>query len=126
MLSLFEAALLERHLRRCPSCRAFAASAMQQTQLLRGAALEQLPHPVAIPSRPARTRRRSAVGALGVCLTAAAAAIVFVAPSSRQTPAAAAASLAPALIVFAANPAPGSRTEVPRLSVDPASVHDHP
>jgi len=41
MLSTFEAALLDRHLRRCPSCRAFAASAACQTQLLRGAELEQ-------------------------------------------------------------------------------------
>jgi predicted anti-sigma-YlaC factor YlaD len=49
VLSLFESALLERHLRKCADCSDFSAVAAAQTQLLRSAELEQPLRPVAIP-----------------------------------------------------------------------------
>ena len=58
MLSAFESALLDRHLRGCPSCRSFAIDAEEQTRLLRSALLEQPtrsgPGPLRVGSRRLR------------------------------------------------------------------------
>ena len=48
MLSTFESALLDRHLRGCPDCSSFAIDAQEQTRLLRGALLEQPTRPVVV------------------------------------------------------------------------------
>ena len=54
MLSAFESALLDRHLRGCAACRSFAVNADEQTRLLRNAVLEQPGRSVTIPAEPAR------------------------------------------------------------------------
>ena len=53
MLSTFESALLDRHLRGCPDCSSFAVDAQEQTRLLRSALLEQPTRPVLV--RPSRS-----------------------------------------------------------------------
>jgi anti-sigma factor RsiW len=78
-LSLFESALLDRHLRGCAECRAFAADVVEQTQLLRAAPLE-LPEravELELPVRPQQRVRAAAVTLAGV-LAAAAATVVLV------------------------------------------------
>lgn len=103
-----------------------------QTQLLRGALLERPLHPIALPSRPRRAVRRNTAGALGACLAAAAAALLVLTPATQpvssalQGTARQSATVAPALVVFAANPTPASNIEVPRLKVEPATVLDGP
>ena len=74
---MFEGALLDRHLRGCPSCRSFAQGLKAQTSLLRGALLEQLESPVDVPEGRHRSVRAAAVTVLGA-LAAAAAAITLV------------------------------------------------
>lgn len=129
-LSTFEAALLERHLRRCPSCRAFAARATMQTQLLRGAALEQPSRPIAIPAPARRTLRKPAAGAvLASVVAAAAAALATLGLPSLHGVGHAEASAKipqPTLVVYPAKPDPTSQLEVPRLRVVPASIADGP
>jgi anti-sigma factor RsiW len=128
-LSTFETALLDRHLRRCPACRAFAAAATIQTQLLRSAPLEEPLRGVTLPERSSRPVRRGAAGALGALVAAAAAAAVLFSPSSptpSATSAAARASNAPQLFVFAARPNPTANVDVPRLRYEPASIADGP
>jgi hypothetical protein len=101
-----------------------------QTQLLRDAVLEQPLHPIALPTRPRRAVPRSAAGALGACLAAAAAALLVLTPATQQQSTGALTGQTekpdPALVVFAANPTPASKIEVPRLKVEPASVLDGP
>lgn len=129
MLSTFESALLERHLRRCAACRAFAASAAAQTQLLRGAALEPLPQPVAVPvGRPSRAARGGSVAGVLVAVAAAAvAAVSLLTTGPRQAqPVAARGAQAVALVVFAAKPTPTGGVEVPRVRVEPVSFLDGP
>ena len=130
MLSTFEAALLDRHLRRCPSCRAFAASVACQTQLLRGAALEQPLRSVTIPARPMRPIRRGLTGAISACVVAAAAALVLFTPVARHHSTGTAAKVvrtgAPVLVSFGASPTPASKVDVPRLVLRPASIADGP
>lgn len=132
MLSTFEAALLDRHLRRCGDCRAFAAGAASQTTLLRAAALEQPARRVELPARPAGTFRRGALGALGAVAAAAAAALVVLGPSSNDRPGRAPAGASAAgrgrtvLVVYPAKLAPSTSVEVPRLRVRPASIADGP
>lgn len=129
-LSTFEAALLERHLRRCPSCRAFAARATMQTQLLRGAALEQPSRPVVVPARPGHAAGRKAMPALASALVAAAAAAALVlVPAPGGSGSGATASPVPsnlALFVVTAKPDPTANVEVPRLRVVPATIADGP
>lgn len=129
MLSTFEAALLDRHLRRCAECSAFAASAAGQTQLLRAAALEQPSHRVVIPASPARAIRRGVVGALSAGVAAAAAALIVVAPGTQPSGLQASQAVSPAssrLAMVSASPMPSSLVDVPRLEVEPASLVDGP
>jgi predicted anti-sigma-YlaC factor YlaD len=70
-LSDFEQALLESHLERCPSCRAFADDLVCVTDRLRTATLEQPSITVALP-------RRRFAGLRDLQVSAAAAAIVSV------------------------------------------------
>jgi len=129
MLSSMEDALLERHLRGCESCNAFARNADAQTRLLRGAALEDLQRAVPIPRNRMRAFRRGTVGVLAGAAAAMIAALVLAGPVSH-TPWAgstSSASSAPMIVVVAANPSPAnSRVEVPHLVVRPASVVDGP
>ena len=130
MLSLFESALLDRHLRRCADCRAFAAGAAAQTQLLRAAELEQPLRPVALPAGRRRPARRVAAGALTAVASVAAAAAVTLSPNGNSgQPSSASASVetgAPVMVVVAANPSLGVHETVPRLTMQPASVADGP
>jgi predicted anti-sigma-YlaC factor YlaD len=130
VLSLFESALLDRHLRRCADCRDFAAGAAALTQLLRAAELEQPLRPVAIPAGR-RHVRRVAAGALTAVASVAAAAVVTLSPSGHSTKGSVSASSqvetgAPVLVVVAAHPTPDARETVPRLTMQPASVADGP
>jgi hypothetical protein len=129
MLSMFEAALLDRHLRRCAGCRAFAAGADAQTQLLRGAELEQPSLSVVVPVRR-RAVRRVAAGTLTAAAAVAAAVVMSLTPSGQQPQPSAAkgtpATGAPVLVVVAAQPSPGAKETVPRLELQPASVADGP
>jgi predicted anti-sigma-YlaC factor YlaD len=130
-LSTFEAALLDRHLRRCPACSAFAAGVATQTQLLRAAALEQPRRRFELPARPARTARRSLVGAFGAVAAAAVAAVVLLSPSSNNATkdssrGGAAANAGTQLVVFTAQPSLTANFDVPRLRVEPASFADGP
>jgi hypothetical protein len=131
MLSTFESALLARHLRGCADCRAFAAGSTAQTQLLRGAELEQPLLQVALPSRR-RPVRRIAAGALSTAAAVAAAVSFTFVPSGNQpqTSAADAGSAvqtgAPVLVVVAAQPSLGTDETVPRLKMEAASVADGP
>jgi len=131
MLSVFESALLDRHLRGCASCKAFAVSVEAQAALLRAAPLAELERRVVIPASPARRIGRTAVGVLSASLAAAAAAAVFIfsgAGSTTNGPSTlTAARGAPVMVTFAASPSPASATvEVPRLRVQPASIADGP
>jgi predicted anti-sigma-YlaC factor YlaD len=131
VLSLFESALLDRHLRRCADCRAFAAGAAAQTQLLRTAVLEQPLRPIALPAGRRRPVRRVAAGALTAVASVAAAAAVTLSPGGpKQGSAVSAASHvevgAPVLVVVAAHPSLGVHETVPRLKMRPASVADGP
>ncbi|HEY6962839.1 MAG TPA: zf-HC2 domain-containing protein [Gaiellaceae bacterium] len=131
MLSSFEAALLERHLRRCAPCRAFAASAEMQTQLLRGAELEQPLHPVVVPSRRRPAARRGVAGSLAAVAAAGVAALVALSPTGPAGQAGgrgatAARGAAPELAVFSAQPTPSTRVDVPRIRAVPANFADGP
>jgi predicted anti-sigma-YlaC factor YlaD len=130
-VSLFESALLDRHLRRCADCRDFAAAAAALTQLLRTAELEQPLQPVAVPAGRRRPVRRVAMGALTAAASVAAAAAVTLSPGGSTSKETASASSqvetgAPVLVVVAAHPTPGVRETVPRLTMQPASVADGP
>jgi hypothetical protein len=131
MLSVFEAALLDRHLRRCAACRAFAASAAFQTQLLRGAVLEQPLRPVFVPAGRRRTVRRAAVGALTTAAAMAAAVVFAVTPGTEHAKTSALPTShveegAPVLVVVASSANLRSTETVPRLKMRPASVADGP
>lgn len=131
VLSLFESALLDRHLRRCADCREFAAGAAAQTQLLRAAELEQPLRPIAIPAGRRRPVRRVAAGALTAAASIAAAAAVTLSPGGHSDKGLPSASSqvetgAPVMVVVAAHPTPGTRETVPRLTMQPASVADGP
>jgi hypothetical protein len=130
MLSSFEAALLDRHLRGCASCHSFAVAAAQQTALLRAAELEVPARRVVVPA-VARVHRRRAVAAmaLSACVASLAAALMFVPGGQRTTGASrtTAARGGPMLVSYAATPSLSTPSiEVPRLSVKPASYADGP
>jgi anti-sigma factor RsiW len=77
VLSVFETALMRRHLERCPECAVFAAEVRAVTELLRAQELVAVPTPVELPGR--RVARpgivaRTAVVAAGVAAVAALAA----------------------------------------------------
>ena len=130
MLSTFEGALLDRHLRGCASCSAFAADATAQTSMLRAAPLEQPARRVLIETAPTRTIPARAAGALSACLVAAAAAAALVWPGGQtgvdRTSVRAPRTGAPVLVVVPAEPSMSSKTVVPRLKMRPASIADGP
>src|SRR3954468_15883327 len=132
MLSTFEGALLDRHLRRCADCRSFAAAATSQTRLLRDAPLEQPLRPVELPVRTASPFRRGSVGALSAVVAAAAAALVVLSPATdKQGGAQLGATAARAtgrtvLVVYPAKLQANTRVDMPRLRVQPASIADGP
>ncbi len=130
MLSAFESALLDRHLRGCPDCSSFATDAEEQTRLLRSALLEPPTRSVVIPSESVRGGPRRAAGVLSACLVAAAAAAVLVWPGARTSGsghAFAGRVGAPVLVTYSADPSTASsHIEVPRLKLQPASIADGP
>jgi predicted anti-sigma-YlaC factor YlaD len=132
MLSTFESALLDRHLRGCPDCSSFAVDAQEQTRLLRSALLEQPTRPVLVPSESERGGPRRVAGVLSACLVAAAAAAVLVWPGARigssgQTEGFSGRVGAPVLVTYTADPSTAnSSIEVPRLKLQPASIADGP
>jgi predicted anti-sigma-YlaC factor YlaD len=131
-LSLFESALLDRHLRRCADCRDFAAGAAAQTQLLRSAELEQPLRPVVIPAGRRRQARRVATGALTAAASVAAAAAVTLSPGGGKTNGSELSAApkiqtgAPVMVVVAAKQSLGANETVPRITMQPASVADGP
>jgi predicted anti-sigma-YlaC factor YlaD len=128
MLSAFESALLDRHLRGCAACRSFEVDAGAQTNLLRAAPLEQPARTIELPAAPSRSLPRSAAGLLSACLVAAAAAAVLVWPGARSNTAQFGATRAgtPVMVVFPAEPSTNANVEVPRLRMQPASIADGP
>ena len=130
MLSSFEVALLDRHLRGCPSCRAFSAGATEQTRLLRSATLERPSQSVVIPARPNYLRRGAAVVVSAASVAAAAALIVVNSGAqrggNREATRIAAGPVAPVLVAYAGQPTPDPTIEVPRLRLEPASIADGP
>ncbi len=131
MLSAFESALLDRHLRGCPSCRSFAVDADEQTRLLRSALLVQPTRPVRVSTEPARGVPRRAAGVLSACLVVAAAAAVFVWPGAHTGNSGRVLGFsgrvgAPVLIVSPAQLSANTSVEVPRLCMRPASIADGP
>jgi anti-sigma factor RsiW len=80
MLSTFESRLLDRHLRSCASCRAFAADVVAETGLLRIAPLERLEQPVELTLPARRQPVRAAAVTLAGALAAVAAAFALVGP----------------------------------------------
>lgn len=131
VLSLFETALLDRHLRRCADCRDFAAAAAGLTQLLRAAELEQPLQQVAVAGGSRRPLRRVAMGALTAAASIAAAAAVTLSPNGHSGKATASAASppetdAPVMVVVPASLSLGVHETVPRLVMLPASVADGP
>jgi hypothetical protein len=84
MLSRFERALLDRHLRSCTSCRSFAVDVRRQTARLRAAPLLAAPGLAEVVPPRVRTGRRRAVGFVGALAIAAAAALVTLTPSAQR------------------------------------------
>lgn len=126
MLSRFERALLERHLRSCVGCRGFSAEVREQTARLRAAPL--LPAPALVDLVPAspRARRRRAAGFAGAALAAAAAALVTLTPAVQRHETTGAAAITPntsLLAVVAEAPSVTVPFDVGRLRlVSPASA----
>ncbi len=130
MLSTFEGALLDRHLKRCAACRAFAEGAAAQTQLLRGAELEEPARRVIVPGRRRSAVRRGLAGSLTAAGAAALAAVAILTPTGTATRdgvrPTAARGIAANLAVVSARPTPSALVDVPRLEVEPASLVDGP
>ncbi|HVU76549.1 MAG TPA: zf-HC2 domain-containing protein [Gaiellaceae bacterium] len=84
MLSRFERALLERHLRSCTSCRSFALDVRRQTARLRAAPLVAAPGLAEVVPPRVRTGRRRAVGFVGAVAIAATAALITLTPSAQR------------------------------------------
>jgi predicted anti-sigma-YlaC factor YlaD len=125
MLSRFERALLERHLRSCASCRRFSADVRDQTARLRGAPLLPAPTMAAIVPPSPRARRRRAAGFAGAVLAAAAAALVTLTPNVQrhETTAAETTPNTSLLAVVAEAPSVTAPFDVGRLRlVSPASA----
>jgi hypothetical protein len=128
MLSFFESALLDRHLRRCPDCQSFAAAMTAHTQLLRSAELEEPGRRIEFSGRRRTSRRRSTAGAALVALAAAAAAVFAVSPGARHTgrPESVSSVNRPVFVVVPGKPRLNSKIDLPRLTVQPASIADGP
>jgi anti-sigma factor RsiW len=76
-LSQLERAMIASHVRRCPSCAAFRASATSFTQALRAAPLEALARPIEVPSLRRRALAEVRSGAVRVAAAAAGIAVVL-------------------------------------------------
>jgi predicted anti-sigma-YlaC factor YlaD len=134
MLSRFEVALLDRHLRRCEPCRTFAAVTAAQTELLRNAPLERPETTAAVffldAAGARHRRRRHLLGAVGAVAAAASAAAFVLTPAgggpgaATQQSAAGSGSGAPLLAVFAEQPTAAATFDVPRLRVVSPSSAD--
>jgi predicted anti-sigma-YlaC factor YlaD len=125
MLSRFERALLERHLRSCASCCAFAADVRAQTAQLRAAPLEAAPALGDFAPPRVRTLRRRAAGLVGaVAVTAVAALVSFTPPGDQREVGVAHTFPNSALLaVVAEAPTANATFEVGRLRlVSPASA----
>ena len=131
-LSTFEAVLLERHLRRCPDCSAFAGAVTAQTSLLRAAELEEPSGHVVLPASRKRPLRRAAGSVLTVAAAVAAAAVFPVTPNGQHPESSATRATPQAsteqrvLVTVAAHPTPGMNEAVPRLELQPATFADGP
>jgi predicted anti-sigma-YlaC factor YlaD len=75
-LSELESALLDAHVGRCASCRAFAADVEAVSRALRAARLAR-PAPLAVPHAPRRARRLLSVAAASAAVLAAGAVAAF-------------------------------------------------
>src|SRR5579885_1197309 len=123
MLSTFEAALLARHLDRCPDCRAFSVAVTAETELLRTAALEHPSQPDVVEPAVRRRIRRRAAGVAGAVAVAATAALMTLTPTGTHREASTPGVRTPLLEVVAAKPSAEATFEVPRLRVvSPASA----
>jgi predicted anti-sigma-YlaC factor YlaD len=129
MLSMFESALLDRHLRRCAGCRAFADATQEQTELLRQARLETPARTIVVPERRTSRRRRAAIGTALVAAVSSAAAAFTLAPDLHHATRGTRVGVRdqnPVMVVVPASPTPNSKVEIPRLKVEPASIADGP
>lgn len=128
MLSRFERALLERHLRSCASCNAFAADVREQTAQLRAAPLEAPPVLADIAPPRVRTVRRRAAGFASAVAVAGLAALVSFTPAGEQQKTAVAhgSPNSALLAVVPAQPTASLTIEVPRLRLVSAASADGP
>ena len=128
MLSRFERALLDRHLRSCASCRTFAADVRQQTAQLRAAPLEAPPQLARIAPAHARNLRSRTTGLAGAVAVAALAALFSLAPAGDQqeTIAMRTPPNSALLAVVPASPTANSTFQVGRLRLVPATIADGP
>ncbi|MGH3001756.1 MAG: zf-HC2 domain-containing protein [Gaiellaceae bacterium] len=128
MLSRFERALLERHLRSCASCRAFAVDVRAQTAQLRAAPLEAPPVLADIPPARVRTAGRRAAGFAGAVAVSVVAALISFAPVGDQRTAAMAQTPpnSALLAVVPAAPTANATFEVGRLRLVSAASADGP
>lgn len=127
MLSRFERALLERHLRSCASCNAFAADVREQTAQLRAAPLEAPPVLADIPAPRVRTVRRRAAGLASAVAVASLAALVSLTPAGEQQKTAATHTPNSALLaVVPAAPTANESFQIGRLRLVSAASADGP
>jgi hypothetical protein len=131
MLSSFESALLDRHLRKCASCRTFAEATTLQTELLRGVELEPPPRPIELPERTSHRLRAFTSAGAALALAGAVAVAAFSLGSRGGNPSASRhhAEKPPAgkqFVVYSAQPGPDAALQVPRLRVEPVTYADGP
>lgn len=126
MLSTFERALLERHLRTCADCRAFSAEVTAQTAQLRAAPLVSAPEFAGIAGARARTFRRRATGLAGAVAVAFAAALISFTPAvGRRSAIESRVAPSPALLAAVPEqPTASASFELPRLKVISPSIAD--
>jgi predicted anti-sigma-YlaC factor YlaD len=128
MLSTFERALLERHLRRCASCQAFAADVRAHTKRLRAAPLVAPPPLAGVAPARARLLRRRATGLAGAVAVGLVAALVSLTPAGEHRNAVVAqpSSNEALLKVVPATPTANATFQIPRLRLVAASSADGP
>ena len=126
MLSTFERALLQRHLRKCASCQAFAIDVTAHTKQLRAAPLAPAPRFADVAPARSRLLRRRATGLAGAVAVGLVAALVSLTPAGdRQTNAAAVRTPNSELLkVVPEAPSANSTFDVPRLRLVSASSAD--
>ena len=125
MLSTFERALLQRHLRKCASCQAFAVDVTSHTELLRAAPLAEAPQFAGVAPTRSRLIRRRMTGLAGAVAVGLVAALVSFTPAGDQQSAIARTSPNEALLaVVPESPSATSTVDVPRLRLVSASSAD--